>query len=141
MLIPKEYATICGALGMILLGYSWHKRHQSGVSRSAQTGWILVALYFFNASGYYFEIGDLVLTVMTALALPLGVGLVIAEARSLTKRDRDALNWARGCIAYAGGPYLLIASVPWFSVLAIATETFLVLVPAHQPPHGSQIAV
>ena len=119
MLIPKEYATICGALGMILLGYSWHKRHSNGVSRPAQTGWMLVALYFFNESGYYFEIGDLVLTVMTALALPLGVGLVIAEARSLTKRDRDALNWARGCIAYAGGPYLLIASVPWFSVLAI----------------------
>ena len=119
MLIPKEYATICGALGMILLGYSWHKRHSSGVSRTAQTGWMLVALYFFNESGYYFEIGDIVLTIMTALALPLGVGLVIAESRSLTKRDRDALNWARGCIAYAGGPYLLIASVPWFSVLAI----------------------
>lgn len=119
MLIPKEYATICGALGMILLGFSWHKRHQSGVSRPAQTGWMLVALYFFNESGYYFEIGDLVLTIMTALALPLGVGLVIAEARSLTKRDRDALNWARGCIAYAGGPYILIASVPWLSVLAI----------------------
>jgi archaeosortase A (PGF-CTERM-specific) len=119
MLIPKEYATICGALGMILLGYSWHKRHSGGVSRTAQTGWMLVALYFFNESGYYFEIGDIVLTIMTALALPLGVGLVIAESRSLTKRDRDALNWARGCIAYAGGPYLLIASVPWFSVLAI----------------------
>jgi archaeosortase A (PGF-CTERM-specific) len=119
MLIPKEYATICGALGMILLGYSWHKRHSGGVSRTAQTGWMLVALYFFNESGYYFEIGDIVLTIMTALALPRGVGLVIAESRSLTKRDRDALNWARGCIAYAGGPYLLIASVPWFSVLAI----------------------
>ncbi|MBT3653217.1 MAG: archaeosortase A [Euryarchaeota archaeon] len=104
---------------MILLGYSWHKRHSGGVSRTAQTGWMLVALYFFNESGYYFEIGDIVLTIMTALALPLGVGLVIAESRSLTKRDRDALNWARGCIAYAGGPYLLIASVPWFSVLAI----------------------
>lgn len=119
MLVPKEYATICGALGMVLLAFSWHKRHQSGVSRTAQTGWMLVALYFFNESAYYFKIGDIVLTIMTALALPLGVGLVIAEARSLTKRDRDALNWARGCIAYAGGPYLLVASVPWLSVLAI----------------------
>ena len=119
MLMPKEYATICGAIGMVLLGFSWHKRHQSGVSRSAQTGWMLVGLYFFNESAYYFENDDLVLTIMTALALPLGVGLVIAEARSLTKRDREALNWARGCIAYAGGPYLLVASVPWLSVLAI----------------------
>ena len=119
MLIPEEYATICGALGMILLGFSWHKRHHNGISRSAQTGWMFVALYFFNQSGYYFEIGDIVLTVMTALALPIGVGLVIAESRSLSKRDRDALNWARGCIAYAGGPYLLVASVPWLSVLAI----------------------
>ena len=40
---------------------------------------------------------------MTALALPIAVALVIAEARSLTERDRAALNWARGCVAYAGG--------------------------------------
>jgi len=56
---------------------------------------------------------------MTALALPIAVALVIAEARSLTERDRAALNWARGCVAYAGGPYLLVAHIPWLSVLAI----------------------
>jgi archaeosortase A (PGF-CTERM-specific) len=68
---------------------------------------------------YYFELEDLVLTIMTALALPISVGLVIAESRSLTQRDRAALNWARGCVAYAGGPYLLVAHIPWLSVLAI----------------------
>ena len=119
MFLSKEVATMAGALGMVLLAISWHKRRNEGVSRLAQAGWILVGLYFFNDSRYYFEINDLVLTIMTALALPIAVALVIAEARSLTERDRAALNWARGCVAYAGGPYLLVAHIPWLSVLAI----------------------
>ena len=119
MFLSKEVATMAGALGMVLLAISWHKRRNEGVSRLAQAGWILVGLYFFNDSRYYFEINDLVLTFMTALALPFAVALVIAEARSLTERDRAALNWARGCVAYAGGPYLLVAHIPWLSVLAI----------------------
>ena len=119
MFLSKDVATIAGALGMVLLAISWHKRHNEGVSRPAQLGWILVGLYFFNDSMYYFELEDLVLTIMTALALPISVGLVIAESRSLTQRDRAALNWARGCVAYAGGPYLLVAHIPWLSVLAI----------------------
>ncbi|MEC8107153.1 MAG: hypothetical protein VX115_05350, partial [Candidatus Thermoplasmatota archaeon] len=105
MFLSKEVATIAGALGMVLLAISWHRRHNQGVSRLAQCGWVLVGLYFFNDSLYYFELEDLVLTIMTALALPIAVALVIAEARSLTERDRAALNWARGCVAYAGGPY------------------------------------
>ena len=119
MFLAKEVATIAGAIGMVMLAISWHKRHNEGVSRLAQTGWVLVGIYFFNDSMYYFELGDIVLTIMTALALPIGVALVIAEARSLTSRDRAALNWARGCVAYAGGPYLLVAHIPWLSVLAI----------------------
>ena len=119
MFLSKEVATIVGALGMIFLAISWHKRHNEGVSRLAQSGWILVGLYFFNDSLYYFKLDDLVLTIMTSLALPIAVALVIAEARSLTERDRAALNWARGCVAYAGGPYLLVAHIPWLSVLAI----------------------
>jgi archaeosortase A (PGF-CTERM-specific) len=119
MFLSKEAATMAGALGMVLLAISWHKRRNEGVSRLAQVGWILVGFYFFNDSRYYFEINDLVLTIMTALALPIAVALVIAEARSLTVRDRAALNWARGCVAYAGGPYLLVAHIPWLSVLAI----------------------
>ena len=100
MFLSKEVATMAGALGMVLLAISWHKRRNEGVSRVAQVGWILVGFYFFNDSRYYFEINDLVLTIMTALALPIAVALVIAEARSLTARDRAALNWARGCVAY-----------------------------------------
>lgn len=119
MFLSKEAATMAGALGMVLLAISWHKRRNEGVSRLAQVGWILVGFYFFNDSRYYFEIDDLVLTIMTAFALPIAVALVIAEARSLTARDRAALNWARGCVAYAGGPYLLVAHIPWLSVLAI----------------------
>ena len=119
MFLSKEVATIAGALGMVFLAISWHRRHNEGVSRLAQCGWVLVGLYFFNDSLYYFELEDLVLTIMTALALPIAVALVIAEARSLTARDQAALKWARGCVAYAGGPYLLVAHIPWLSVLAI----------------------
>lgn len=119
MFLSRDLATIGGALGMVFLAISWHRRNKEGVSRLAQVGWILVGFYFFNDSSYYFEINDLVLTVMTACALPMAVALVIAEGRSLTERDRAALDWARGCVAYAGGPYLLIAHVPYLSVLAI----------------------
>ncbi|MEC7168513.1 MAG: hypothetical protein VXW14_05955, partial [Candidatus Thermoplasmatota archaeon] len=61
MFLSKDVATIAGALGMVLLAISWHKRHSEGVSRPAQLGWILVGLYFFNDSIYYFELEDLVL--------------------------------------------------------------------------------
>ena len=126
MFLPREVATIGGALGMVLLAVSWHRRNRPGVSRPAQIGWMLVGIYFFNDVSYYLKIDDVVLAVMTALALPIAVGLIIAESRSLSKRDRDALNWARGCIAYAGGPCLLVAHVPWLSVLAIWFVAFQV---------------
>ena len=61
MFLSKEAATMAGALGMVLLAISWHKRRNEGVSRLAQVGWILVGFYFFNDSRYYFEINDLVL--------------------------------------------------------------------------------
>ncbi|MEC7168790.1 MAG: hypothetical protein VXW14_07365, partial [Candidatus Thermoplasmatota archaeon] len=82
MFLSRDLATIGGALGMLFLAISWHKRNKEGVSRLAQIGWILVGFYFFNDSSYYFEINDLVLTVMTACALPIAVALVVAEGRS-----------------------------------------------------------
>jgi archaeosortase A (PGF-CTERM-specific) len=53
------------------------------------------------------------------MALPMAVGMAVWEARADDDRTRSSLIWARGAVAYAGGPYLLIAHVPWLSVLAI----------------------
>ena len=45
------------------------------------------------------------------LALPLGFGIAIWEGKVETGKTKDALIWSRGAMAYAGGPYLLIAHV------------------------------
>ena len=45
MFLSKEVATVAGALGMVLLAISWHKRRNEGVSRLAQFGWILVGFW------------------------------------------------------------------------------------------------
>jgi len=41
------------------------------------------------------------------------------EGQETSEDTRKALNWARGAVAFAGGPYLLIAHMPWLNVLAI----------------------
>ena len=52
-------------------------------------------------------------------ALPLTIGIARWENNISDQKARSALNWARGSMAYAGGPYLLISHVPWLNVLAI----------------------
>ena len=53
------------------------------------------------------------------IALPLTIGIARWENNISDQKARSALNWARGSMAYAGGPYLLISHVPWLNVLAI----------------------
>lgn len=85
----------------------------------AQIGWVCVGFYFFSGAWKYEEQGDLVLTLMSLLALPMTVGLAYWESHSEDLKATKALHWARGAMAYAGGPYLLISHVPWLNVLAI----------------------
>ena len=80
MFLPREVATIGGALGMVLLAVSWHRRNRPGVSRPAQIGWMLVGIYFFNDVSYYLQIDDVVLAVMTALALPIDLSIAVPIA-------------------------------------------------------------
>jgi len=115
--MESSTATIVGAIGMIALAASWFARKQ-GANRIAQFGWIGVGLFFFNMSWTYFDYGDIVLTTMCAITLPLCIGVAIWEDHC-TDSQREALDWARGTVAFAGGPYLLIAYVPYLSVLAI----------------------
>jgi archaeosortase A (PGF-CTERM-specific) len=55
---------------------------------------------------------------MCALTLPLAVFTALLEQHS-EGRTEEAIRWARGTVAFAGGPYLLITYVPYLSVLAI----------------------
>ena len=114
----QSIIAIIGAIGLVLLALSWHFR-KSNNPLLAQIGWILVSLYFFAGSWKYFSHQDYILTIMCMLALPLGIGMSIWEGRVEDGKTKDALIWSRGAMAYAGGPYLLIAHVPWLSVLAI----------------------
>ena len=116
---------IIGAIGLVSLALSWHMRTK-GSTRLAQFGWILVGLYFFQGAWSYQAKGDLVLTVMSLSALPLTIGIARWENNISDEKARSALNWARGSMAYAGGPYLLISHVPWFNVLAIWFVAFQV---------------
>ena len=76
-------------------------------------------LYFFNDASLYLAHDDLILTLFSVMTLPMAVGMAVWEARAEDEKSKSSLTWARGAVAYAGGPYLLIAHVPWLSVLAI----------------------
>jgi archaeosortase A (PGF-CTERM-specific) len=117
VLIERETATIIGAAGMVLLGVAWWWRERS-VIRCAQAGWFLVGLYFFSQAWTYHSHDDPILTVMSALTLPLSCLAAWWEHTSTGQR-KEASVWARGTVAFAGGPYLLISYVPYLSVLAI----------------------
>ena len=109
---------LIGGIGLILLALSWHLRKRNSILM-AQIGWVCVGFYFFSGAWKYEAQGDLVLTLMSLLALPMTVGLAYWESHSEDLKATKALHWARGAMAYAGGPYLLISHVPWLNVLAI----------------------
>lgn len=117
VLIEREAATFIGALGMVLLGASWWWRGRSPVPM-AQAGWLLVGFYFFSQAWTYHAHDDPILTAMSALTLPLSA-LAAWWEQTATDQRKEAIVWARGTVAFAGGPYLLISYVPYLSILAI----------------------
>ncbi len=117
VLMEPETATVWGAFGMMLLGISWWMRARNTV-RLAQVGWVLVGIYFFSQSWTYLSHDDPILTVLAALTLPLSCLAAWLESSAGDAR-KEAIIWARGTVAFAGGPYLLISYVPYLSVLAI----------------------
>ena len=117
VLMEPETATVWGAFGMMLLGISWWMRARNTV-RLAQVGWVLVGIYFFSQSWTYLSHEDPILTVLAALTLPLSCLAAWLESSASDAR-KEAIIWARGTVAFAGGPYLLISYVPYLSVLAI----------------------
>lgn len=118
MLLSAETASVIGAIGLICLAVSWHRREKKEI-RLAQIGWILVGITFFNDATKYLEHDDPVLAIICAATLPLSIGMAYWEQKKNEEKTTKALVWARGAVAYAGGPYLLIAHIPWLNVLAI----------------------
>lgn len=117
MLLDGNTVTALGAAGMVLLGASWLGRRRASVL-PAQVGWLLVGFYFFNQAWVYSSHDDVILTVLCAATLPLSAGMAWWE-HTAVDRQRQAVTWARGTVAFAGGPYLLIAFVPYLSMAAI----------------------
>ena len=116
--VDRSLATLLGALGMLILGVTWHSR-SAFMERFAPVGWILIGFFFFNDTSTYLDKSDLVLTIMSAACLPAAIGISIWEKRCRRKEESEALHWFRGAVFYAGFPYMLIAHVPWLNVLAI----------------------
>ena len=100
----ESVVPLIGAIGLVSLAISWHMRDKESI-RIAQVGWDPSwMLFFYGAWGYQAK-GDLILTVMSLSALPLTIGIARWENNISDQKARSALNWARGSMAYAGGPY------------------------------------
>lgn len=117
VLVSESTSALLGGLGMLALAISWLRRRQGGL-RLAQIGWIFVGFSFFTQAWKYYDHDDLVLTVMCTLTLPLGCWAAWFE-NTAAEEQQKALIWARGTVAFAGGPYMLVTYVPYLSVLAI----------------------
>ena len=115
----SELKLLFGVLGVILLGYG-HFRASSKNSTFAILGWPMIGLHFYMDVPYYVEIQDPVLILMTAAGLPLTIAVAIWDGRNISQGIEDeALIWARGAIALSTGPYLIMAHVPIFNVIAV----------------------
>jgi len=117
VLVSESTSALLGGLGMLALAISWLRRRQGGL-RLAQIGWIFVGFSFFTQAWKYYDHDDLVLTVMCTLTLPLACWAAWVE-NTAAEEQQKALIWARGTVAFAGGPYMLVTYVPYLSVLAI----------------------
>lgn len=105
--------------GLLLLAYSFHGGTETPARYSAPA-WILIGLYFFLAAPHYVDIGDWVLVVMTASALPLGIALGWWDLKiERDGLDEPALVWLRGCVFWAAFPYLMTAHMPHLSIAAV----------------------
>jgi len=103
--------------GALFLGLGFHRKKDTKSRYYAAIGWIFTGLYFYLQSGYYVEISDPVLVLMTAGALPGSIALAIWEIKN--ENTPDALQWLRGCFTWAVVPYFVIFSVPYLNMALI----------------------
>ena len=66
-------------IGALFLGLGYHGQNSQKSRYFAAIGWVFMGLYFYLQSGYYLEISDPVLVLMTASALPGSVALALPD--------------------------------------------------------------
>lgn len=104
-----------GAIGLILMSISFHS-NSDGKSRAfAVASWPLIGLFFYLYCGYFVEIADPVLIVMTAAALPVGIAISFWELR-IGDDDNDTRTWMRGFVVWSMVPYYLVFGVPYLNM-------------------------
>ena len=125
-----ELKLLFGSLGVILLAFGYFRASSRG-SILAILGWPMIGLHFYMDVPYYVQLQDPVLILMTAAGLPITVAIAAWDGRNISQGTEDeALIWARGFIALSTGPYLIMAHVPIFNVIAVwitawSANTFL----------------
>lgn len=110
---------LIGVIGMALLATSFAKSSEAYANRLAAAGWVMLGLFIYLLSEYYVKIGDPVLILMTAAALPGGALLAYFEAaghNSLTSETRQSLIWFRGMVAWSMIPYHVVYSIPYLNI-------------------------
>jgi len=102
---------IIGAIGLVLLGFAFHREGERYSTVSAIIGWPLIGVFFYLYSEHYVEIHDPVLVLMTAGALPAGLAMSYWEHQGKDS-GHDSLIWLRGCVVWSMVPYYGIYGVP-----------------------------
>jgi len=110
---------LIGIIGMSLLATSFSKSTTEWTGRIAGAGWVLLGLFIYLLSEYYVKIGDPVLVIMTASALPGGILLAWLEVQrfsQLTHETRQSIVWFRGMVAWSMIPYHVVYCIPYLNV-------------------------
>ncbi len=102
---------LIGAVGLLLLGIGFHRSTESYSVRTSIAGWPLIGLFFYLYSDHYVEISDPVLILMTAGALPAGIGMSLWEAKGEAVHA-GTLHWLRGCVVWSMLPYYAVYNIP-----------------------------
>jgi len=109
---------LIGAIGLCLLGASFHGSEKEFAKKAAIMGWPFIGLFFYLYSAYYVKIADPVLILMTAGALPAGFAMAIWESRP-EEEVSETLVWLRGCVVWSMFPYFLIYGIPHLNMLSV----------------------
>lgn len=110
---------LIGFIGMALLALSFAKSNEAYSNRLAAAGWVMLGLFIYLLSEYYVKIGDPVLILMTAAALPGGAMLAYYEAArhdSLAPETSESIIWFRGMVAWSMIPYHVVYSIPYLNI-------------------------
>ena len=88
---------IIGTIGLILMAISFHRHSDSKSTVFAIAAWPLIGLFFYLYCGYFVEISDPVLILMTAAALPAGIAMSFWEWK-IDDSNKDTRIWMRGLL-------------------------------------------